>query len=67
VSDALPGSRVLDGRYGVEQLAMGMPKGRDAGLAYARRFIAAAAKSGLVASAIQRAGLRGGTVRTDPR
>jgi polar amino acid transport system substrate-binding protein len=67
VSDALPGSRVLDGRYGVEQLAMGMPKGRDAGLAYARRFIAAAAKSGLVASAIQRAGFRGGTVRTDER
>jgi len=67
VSDALPGSRVLDGRYGVEQLALGMPKGREVGLAYARRFVAASAKGGLVASAMQRAGLRGGAVKTDER
>ena len=28
LSDGLPGSRVLDGSYGIEQLALGIPKGR---------------------------------------
>jgi len=59
LSDTLPGSRVLAGRYGVEQLAVGIPKGRDAGLDYVRRFIAAVMSNGLVTGAVKRAGLRG--------
>jgi polar amino acid transport system substrate-binding protein len=59
MSDTLPGSRVLEGRYGVEQLALGIPKGRDAGLPYARDFVSAAVSGGLVKNAVDRAGLRG--------
>jgi polar amino acid transport system substrate-binding protein len=62
VSDQLPGSRVLDGRPGVDPHAMVIPKGRDAGLAYARRFIADAKSEGLVKAAIERAGIRGAVV-----
>jgi polar amino acid transport system substrate-binding protein len=63
VSDSLPGATVLAGRYGVEQLALGIPKGRDAGLPYARGFVAEAVNGGLVKAAMERAGLRGGTVK----
>ena len=59
VSNQLPGSRVLDGRPGVDPHAMAMPKGRDAGVAYARRFIEDAKSGGLVKAAIERAGIRG--------
>jgi polar amino acid transport system substrate-binding protein len=59
MSDALPGSRVLDGRWGLEHLAMAIPKGRDAGLAYVRTFVAEAKSEGLVAGAAARVGLRG--------
>ena len=61
-SDQLPGSRVLDGRAGVDPHAMVMPKGRDAGLAYARQFIRDAKSEGLVKRAIDRAGMRGAVV-----
>ena len=59
MSNQLPGSRVLDGRPGVDPHAMAMPKGRDLGVAYARRFIEDAKSGGLVKVAIERAGLRG--------
>jgi polar amino acid transport system substrate-binding protein len=54
-----PGSEVLDGRIGTEQLAMALPKGRDAGLAYARAFIEEAKADGLIKAAVQKVGLRG--------
>ncbi len=59
MSNQLPGSRVLDGRPGIDPHAMAMPKGRDLGLAYARQFIEDAKSEGLVKAAIERAGLRG--------
>jgi len=62
LADGLPGSRVLDGRYGIEQLALGIPKGRTAGLDYVRRFVATVISNGLVKSAVERAGLRGSAV-----
>lgn len=62
VSNQLPGSRVLDGRAGVDPHAMVMPKGRDAGLAYARQFIEDAKSHGRVKAAIERAGMRGAFV-----
>jgi polar amino acid transport system substrate-binding protein len=61
-SNQLPGSRVLDGRAGVDPHAMVMPRGRDAGMAYARRFIEDAKSQGLVKAAIERAGMRGAVV-----
>lgn len=59
LSSQLPGSRVLDGRPGIDPHAMAIPKGRDRGLAYARQFIEDAKSQGLVKAAIDRAGLRG--------
>jgi polar amino acid transport system substrate-binding protein len=59
LSDRMPGSRVLDGRIGVDEVAIALPKGREAGLAYVRRFIADARSEGLTQAAARRAGLRG--------
>ena len=61
MSDALPGSRVLDGRWGVEHLALAIPNGRDIGLAYMRAFAEYAKYQGLVARAAARVDLRGAT------
>jgi polar amino acid transport system substrate-binding protein len=55
----LTGSRVLDGRFMAVQQAVGVPRGRDAGLAYLRRVVEEAKASGLVARAIERTGARG--------
>ena len=62
VSNQLPGARVLDGRPGIDPHAMAMPKGRDLGVAYARKFIENAKGEGLVKAAIERAGMRGAVV-----
>ena len=35
---AMPGSRILDGKWGVEQLAMAIPKGRDQGMQFVADF-----------------------------
>ena len=59
MSDALPGSRVLPGRWGTEHFAAGIPKGRGAGLATVDAFVRGAVADGTVAAAIARAGLRG--------
>jgi polar amino acid transport system substrate-binding protein len=61
-SNKLPGSRVLDGRPGVDPHAMVIPKGRDAGVAYARQYIVSAKSEGVVKAAIERAGIRGAVV-----
>ena len=59
MSNQLQGSRVLDGRPGIDPHAMAMPKGRDLGVPYARQFVEDAKSEGLVKAAIERAGLRG--------
>jgi polar amino acid transport system substrate-binding protein len=59
VSDELSGSRVLPGRYGLENFAIGIPKGREAALPFVNRFVEEAKGQGLVTRAIERAGLRG--------
>jgi polar amino acid transport system substrate-binding protein len=54
------GARVLDGRFLVEPIGMGVPKGRDAtAAAYVGKFVEEAKAAGLVQLAIERAGLRG--------
>ena len=61
MSSKLLGSRVLEGKYGVEHMALGFPKGRDQGIAYLRQFAEEAKSAGLVERASERAGLRGST------
>ena len=58
-SEKLPGSRVLDDRFMAIQQALGIPKGRETGAKYLREFIEDVKASGLVAQAIEKAGIRG--------
>jgi len=64
VSDAekLPGSRVLDGQVTGVQQAAGTKKTRAAGAQYLSQFIEEVKRSGLVAKAIEKHGVRGVTV-----
>ena len=55
----LPGSRVLEDRYGANLIAMAVPKDKIGRLAYIREFIEEAKASGLVQRSIDGAGLRG--------
>jgi polar amino acid transport system substrate-binding protein len=59
MSGTLPGSRVLDGRWGLEHIAIAAPKGRDRGLAFLRQFAEDMKTEGVVDRAAERAGLRG--------
>lgn len=62
VAEKMPGSRMLDGRFMAVQQAVGIPKGREAGLAYLRAFVEEAKASGLVAQSIEKTGFRGVSV-----
>ncbi len=62
MSDELPGSRVLDGRWGLESFAIGIPKGREIALPFVTSFVGEAKSDGTVARAVKRAGLRGAVV-----
>jgi polar amino acid transport system substrate-binding protein len=56
----VPGSRVLDGRWGTEHLAPAIAQGRNpAGLAYVQAFTQDVRRNGELDRATQRAGLRG--------
>ena len=59
MADKLPGSRMVDGSWGAEHHAMALPKGREAGLPYAKAFVAEMVAGGQVRAAARRAGLRG--------
>ncbi|HET8564483.1 MAG TPA: ABC transporter substrate-binding protein, partial [Candidatus Binatia bacterium] len=58
-AEKLPGSRVLDDRFMAIQQALGIPKGRDTGAKYLCELIEDVKASGLVAQAIEKAGIRG--------
>lgn len=62
LAEQIPGSRVLDGRWGEERHAIAIPKGRDAGLDFLRSFTAEIRASGLATAAAARAGLKGAMV-----
>lgn len=62
LAEKLPGSRMLDGRFMAVQQSIGVPKGRDAALAYLRGFVEDVKASGLVARAIEQTGARGVSV-----
>jgi polar amino acid transport system substrate-binding protein len=59
MSEKVPGSHVLEGRWGEERHAIAVPKGREAGLDFLRGFTEEIGKSGLVHDAAERAGLKG--------
>ena len=59
VGDTIPGARVLPGRWGLENMAIGIPKGRDAGLPLLKQYAADVRAQGTLRAAVQRAGLRG--------
>jgi polar amino acid transport system substrate-binding protein len=58
----LPGCRMVDGNFMVVPQAIGVPRGRDAGLAFLRTVVEDAKASGLVARGIERTGARGVSV-----
>jgi len=64
LSDGVPGSKVLPGKWGMEHFGAAIPKGREAGMPFLRDFIANAKDDGSVDKAVARAGLRG-TVKED--
>lgn len=59
MSDQMPGSRILEGRWGEEHLAIAIPKEHAAGLQYIKSFVEDVRTSGLVARLAEQAGLRG--------
>ena len=61
MAERLPGSKVLDGRWGTERHAIAIPKGREQASAFIRQFTNEMKSEGAVSAAIARAGLRGAT------
>jgi polar amino acid transport system substrate-binding protein len=59
MSDGLPGSRILPGRWGEETFAFGIPKNRDAARPWLEAFVKKARDEGAVRRAAERAGVRG--------
>jgi polar amino acid transport system substrate-binding protein len=64
LADELPGARVIDGRWGLENMAIAVPKGRERGILVLREFAEQVTASGLLQSIVLRAGLRG-SVKTE--
>lgn len=62
LSARLPGSRVLDGGFLNSYVAIAVPKGKPAALAYASGFVDAAIASGSVRRALDRIGMHTSTV-----
>ncbi len=58
-AEALPGSRILDGRFTAVQQAIGTARANEAGAAFLRGFVEEAKASGLVAGLIERHKVRG--------
>jgi len=59
LADTVPGSRVLDGRWGLETMAIAVPKGRQVAAPFLSDFAKRAQDSGQLTGIVQRAGLRG--------
>ena len=59
ISGRVPGSRILDGRIGVDEIPIGIPRGREAALPYLKQFLQDAKSKGLIRAAVWNAGIRG--------
>lgn len=58
-ADELPATRILDGRWGVENMAIAVPKARERGMATLRAFAERVTANGLLQSIVEKTGLRG--------
>jgi polar amino acid transport system substrate-binding protein len=65
MSDKMPGSRILDGNWGFEHMAVAIPKGREQALPFVANFVRDVQTSGHLAQLQQQAGLRG-AVKAEP-
>ncbi len=61
-SEQMPGSRLLDGRYGSNLIGLAVPRGRADRRAWISAFVEEAKASGLVQQALDRTGWRGARV-----
>ncbi|MCP3390424.1 ABC transporter substrate-binding protein [Bradyrhizobium sp. CCGB12] len=61
MSDQMPGARILDGNWGLEHMAIAIPRGREDALALLNRFVTEEQSSGALDTIQQQAGLRGAT------
>ena len=59
LADTVPGARILDGRWGLEHMAIAIPKGREGSLPQLDTFAQQLQMDGTLAAVIRRAGLRG--------
>ncbi len=59
ITDRLPGLQILDGRIEVEDIGIGVPKGRAVGASYVRKLVDELKAEGFVKAAVERAGVRG--------
>jgi polar amino acid transport system substrate-binding protein len=59
MSDSLTGARILSGNWGLEHLAIAIPKGREAGMPFMRQFADQVRANGLLKSIVEKSGLRG--------
>lgn len=59
LADNVPGARILEGAWGRESIAIGIPKRRFHALPVVAEFCTHAKNSGLMAEAVRRAGMRG--------
>lgn len=59
LADNIPGARILEGAWGRESIAIGIPKRRAQALSIVTAFCTEVKQSGLLAAAVHRAGMRG--------
>jgi polar amino acid transport system substrate-binding protein len=58
-SEQVPGSRILDGRITVQDIAIGVPKGKDVSARYVAKFVDDLKASVFVKASIERSAVRG--------
>jgi polar amino acid transport system substrate-binding protein len=66
MSDSMPGARILDGNWGLEHMAIAIPKGREQGLPFVAAFVKEVQANGLLEQIQKQAGLRG-AVKAEPK
>jgi polar amino acid transport system substrate-binding protein len=59
MSDAMPNARILDGNWGLEHMAVAIPRGREQGLPFVATFVREVQSNGLLEQLEKEAGLRG--------
>lgn len=59
LADSVAGASILEGRWGLEHMAMAIPKGREAALVELDAFAETVRADGQMAAVVRRAGLRG--------